>query len=420
VLDRSVDTVAQFLSRHTKRDLDAQEQQRAIELLEMQRQSMLMQTSCGWFFDDISNPGSIQVMRHAARGMELARRTLGIDLEPTFVEILRAAPSNALEYETGADVYAAQVRPAAMDIVRIGAEIALYTLIGAVSPAESSGCYEAEFGSPHRRDMGDWRALGGKVRVRSRVTGEEAVIDAIALFAGVDRIVCGVREHAGEEAFTEVWQMVLTAVTADGIDPLETVSGAFTRTYTVSDLREEERNTIAVRTLDGMIPHLSSALTTLYSDVHPALRMLDDLSAAHPGITTYLEEYACNTRLIAMIEGGVDPEQFGECAGAMEERHLKPDLRSLQEAASRRILALIRVVASDPDEKSPLDEIVDIFRSIKVFGLSLSLWESQNVCFGLLRRYTAMKTRAESGDENANAWVEAFRRAAACLRVRVA
>mgnify|MGYP006177558039 CR=1 FL=1 len=52
---------------------------------------MLMYTSCGWFFDDISGLESVFVLRQAGRVIDLARRALDRDLEPAFLEILGKA-----------------------------------------------------------------------------------------------------------------------------------------------------------------------------------------------------------------------------------------------------------------------------------------------------------------------------------------
>ena len=48
---------------------------------------MLMYTSCGWFFDDISGLEAVFVMRHAGRACQLARQVLGVDLEPELMEL---------------------------------------------------------------------------------------------------------------------------------------------------------------------------------------------------------------------------------------------------------------------------------------------------------------------------------------------
>ena len=97
--------VSNFLADHAGGILDDKQRRRALGLLEMQRWALLVFTSCGWFFDDVSELTSVQVMRSACRAMELCLELAGTDLEPGFVDILYAAQSNIPEQRTGADVY---------------------------------------------------------------------------------------------------------------------------------------------------------------------------------------------------------------------------------------------------------------------------------------------------------------------------
>ena len=66
---------------------------------------MSMFTSCGWFFNDVGGIETVQILRYAARTLELMDG-LG---QPTpykaFVETLEQARSNDPEVGTGADVY---------------------------------------------------------------------------------------------------------------------------------------------------------------------------------------------------------------------------------------------------------------------------------------------------------------------------
>jgi hypothetical protein len=71
---------------------------------------MLMYTSCGWFFDDISGLEAVFVLRHAGRVCQLTRQVLGVDLEPELMARLEAAPSN-LEGVNGRVVYEREVSP---------------------------------------------------------------------------------------------------------------------------------------------------------------------------------------------------------------------------------------------------------------------------------------------------------------------
>jgi alpha-amylase/alpha-mannosidase (GH57 family) len=99
-----------FLAKHQLRPLDPDEASRAVDLLEIQHSAMLMYTSCGWFFDDISGIETVFVLRQAGRAIDLARRATGVDLEPEFLEWLEKAHSNE-EGVTGRHVYEKTVSP---------------------------------------------------------------------------------------------------------------------------------------------------------------------------------------------------------------------------------------------------------------------------------------------------------------------
>ena len=103
-------TVEDFLATHARPDLDTDQRAKAIGLLEIQEHAMLMYTSCGWFFDDISGLEAVFVLRHAGWACQLARQVLGVDLEPELMARLQAAPSN-LEGVNGRVVYEREVSP---------------------------------------------------------------------------------------------------------------------------------------------------------------------------------------------------------------------------------------------------------------------------------------------------------------------
>jgi len=94
-----------FLKRHQKRALTSKEENFARNLLEIQRDSMLMFTSCGWFFSDLAGIETIQIMRYAARLLEL-QKLLGFDTPRTmFLEIMATAKSNKPEKGNGAEIF---------------------------------------------------------------------------------------------------------------------------------------------------------------------------------------------------------------------------------------------------------------------------------------------------------------------------
>ena len=98
------------MTQHAGRPLNEDETFRALTLLEMQRNAMLMYTSCGWFFDDFTGPEGTQILRYAARALQLCERH-SPDLEPRFVAALAKAESNVAEYASGAGVWRELVLP---------------------------------------------------------------------------------------------------------------------------------------------------------------------------------------------------------------------------------------------------------------------------------------------------------------------
>jgi alpha-amylase/alpha-mannosidase (GH57 family) len=57
----------EFLARHSRQTLSPMDQLRALSLLEIQRNALLMYTSCGWFFSELSGIETLQIMKYAAR-----------------------------------------------------------------------------------------------------------------------------------------------------------------------------------------------------------------------------------------------------------------------------------------------------------------------------------------------------------------
>ncbi len=94
-----------FLKRHARRELTAAEEIRVFSLLEMQRSAVLMFTSCGWFFSDLAGIETIQVLRYAARVIDLLEQ-LGLQSpQREFLELLSHANSNRSEKGNGAEIF---------------------------------------------------------------------------------------------------------------------------------------------------------------------------------------------------------------------------------------------------------------------------------------------------------------------------
>jgi alpha-amylase/alpha-mannosidase (GH57 family) len=128
ILDRSPEQIARFLGRHSARDLKDAERITAFKLLELQRHAMLMYTSCGWFFDDLSGIETVQVIQYAGRAIQLSEELFGDTLEAQFLERLGRAKSNLPERGDGRQIYEKLVKPAMVDLKKVSIHYAIRSL----------------------------------------------------------------------------------------------------------------------------------------------------------------------------------------------------------------------------------------------------------------------------------------------------
>ena len=125
ILDRSNPSVEEFFGAHARRSLSLQDRAAALHLLEMQRHALLMQSSDGWFFSDISDIEAAQNLKHAARALELASAFVTVNLEAKFLARLQTAKSNIPSERDGRRIWEVRVRTARVDLAR---PVALYAM----------------------------------------------------------------------------------------------------------------------------------------------------------------------------------------------------------------------------------------------------------------------------------------------------
>ncbi len=110
-------------------------------LLEQERATLRMFTSCAWFFDDVAGLEPKQVLRYAARAMELAGDTGR--LREGLLTRLAAAESNDPTEGTAADIFARLASSGASPLARVAAGRAVSTALAATIDATSAPCVDA-------------------------------------------------------------------------------------------------------------------------------------------------------------------------------------------------------------------------------------------------------------------------------------
>src|SRR5947199_5529683 len=133
---------------------------------------MLMYTSCGWFFDEISGIESVQVVQYAARALQLAREVFDQDLEPGFLERFDAARSNIPSNEGGRRIYEKYVKPAMVDWPKAAAHYAISSLFKQYEPSTRIFSFTVEDEARNLFTSGKTRLAVGRTKLISEITGQ--------------------------------------------------------------------------------------------------------------------------------------------------------------------------------------------------------------------------------------------------------
>ena len=203
----------EFFDGHAAHSLSEDEKVRALKLLEMQRHAMLMYTSCGWFFDELSGIETVQVIMYAGRALQLAVEIFGGEhLEETFLEQLKQASSNLSEFGNGADIYRRWVKPAAVDLLKVAAHYAISSLFDRYAEHSAIYCYDVELLEQHRQESGRAHLSLGRAHVSSEVTRETMEVSFGVLHFGDHNVNAGVRVFRNAEEFQNINERSLAGV----------------------------------------------------------------------------------------------------------------------------------------------------------------------------------------------------------------
>jgi alpha-amylase/alpha-mannosidase (GH57 family) len=412
VLDRSPDNVDDFFARHARRPLQPEERVRALGLLELQRHAMLMYTSCGWFFDEISGIETVQILQYAARAIDLARGLLDCDLEPALLGTLRQAPSNVPEYRDGAGVYERLVRPARVDLAAVAAHHAISALFLPGQPAEGVYCYGIATRDHRMAESGRARLVVGRAAVTSEITGGSAEMTYGFLHLGDHHVSGGVRPYQGEEGYRAVHEGAVEAFArGDLAEVLRRLDRYFAgRTYSLGSLFRDARRQILDLVFAAALGEAEAAQRHIYEDHAPLMRFVRSLHLPLPGslqaaaaVTIHLD---LERALACALPDRARVQALIEQAEALD---LKPDAESLGYVLGRTLAAAAERLLESPADAGRLADLMAVAELAGALPFPVDLWPAQNAYFRLLSTDVAgMRARASGGEAEAAAWLLRF------------
>lgn len=424
ILDRSVENVEQFFAEHATKELSSEEKVKTLKLLEMQRHAMLMYTSCGWFFDDISGIETTQVLQYAARAIQLAEDITEKSLEPEFIKKVEAASSNIQEFKNGGWIYQNFVQPARLDLLRVGAHFAISSIFEEYQETSQIYCYKAESRRYELLKAGQLKLALGQAHLRSDITwNEEDVCSAVLHLTG-HNLNGAVRKLQSNQEFTKVFEKYKAAIEKSDIpEILRLMDEEFgTHNYTLWHLFRDERKNIFDRILESRLEELEVLFKQIYEDDYSTMQAMQEMNIPIPKAMTTTLEYSLNLELQRSLESDkIELDQLNKLVEECKKWNVKTDKLMLSLRANQRVYKLMIQLFEDIQNLELMKSIEKVIQNLEQLSLDLVLRDAQNIYFFSGRQHLdQMKKASEKGDEFAQKWIDEFKNLGFVLGVKIA
>jgi len=455
ILDRTQANVDNFFAKHAKRELTAEERVTILELLELERHTQLMYTSCGWFFDEISGIETVQIIAYAGRVIQLAQNLFGqaaASLEDDFLALLKEAKSNVPDIGDGAEVYRRYVIGKRLDLDHVGAHYAITSLFRSTAEAGELFCFDVERQEYELLTSGRGRVALGRATLRSRITEESEEICFAVLHLGDQNLSAAVKRFSPEalsgttsksnrrtdlptQSWDEFCDKARAAVRGANLPELIRLIDSFFggTLYSLTSLFADEQQRILKSILDQTLSEVESSLSRIYEEHATLLHFLTESNVPAPPALALAAGFAINAGLRRVMESeDFDTAEFTRLLGRSEADGVTLDVSLLSYSADKRMKrAMVRLEdAMEPSRNTAqqslalemhaninvLQDTLAIAESLRTLPFEINLWQAQNIWNDLLRRSGITDIEAAHWSQT---WREGFRKLGITLNIAV-
>ncbi len=414
--DRSRENVNGFLSERLREEATDEERVRALLLLEMQRHALLMFTSCGWFFDDLSRIECVQVMRYAARAIELAALTGDKSLGERFLKNLSAARSNDEKEGDGRQIFEGRAMTSAVSFERAAAGYAVESLV--ITPGDRRRVFRYWFDDEDMRTraVGRARLALGNAIVRTQLTRRSKMFRFCVYHDGAERLGGALELESEWEDLTEFRRSAIEAFNAGRFDDLNAViATAFPddagRLENLFDRRDFE--TVA-RLIGRHLDERGIHDKIVDDAMAPLIEALGDCGVHWPWNRRNLAEYTLDMEL------RLHPAPADHDNRSDEERGSETmlDEGGVVYAFGSVLEEIVRRSIEQPTEMRLLDQLETLSAGAQALPFHAGEARVQHAMIRLRLEAVPVATRlADEGNEAARAWLE--RLSAMCEQEKV-
>lgn len=416
-----------FLANHLKHTNSREHLVKALLLLEMERNALLMLSSSG-FSQNLLGLETLQLLSLAARAVQLCREAGGIDLEGRLIEIL-ARVRHTTQVGISPDlsdtrsIYLSLVQPRKVDLRRVAAHYGITSLLDQEIEFPLLRSFVLEAQEFERLSIGSIRACFGTLVVKSRFTLQEGRYQFATFHFGKNSFYGGIITLSGRSPGKPLIGEFIPLLRAGDITKLiEGLENRFPRaTFGFWELFPDAQRTIASLLFEESQQKISKFYEQIYEEHYHMIRVMQRFDAHAPQILRETASHVLNQRLLECLQQQ-EPD-YSSYRSVLEDMKLwnvqvKCDILGLQ--ASKQIAELADLLAHDPLDIECMEKIELLVKHYSEAGALLNLWRPQNVVYQIGQEQLHLRQAlAEYGDPHASKWVEYYSKLATQMGVAI-
>jgi alpha-amylase/alpha-mannosidase (GH57 family) len=412
ILDRADENVEGFFERHAARELSPDDKVAVLKLMEMQRHAMLMYTSCGWFFDELSGLETVQVIQYAARAVQLAKDVLGADLEGGFLDLLQQAKSNIAEHGDGRAIYEKFVKPAMISWENAVAHYAISSVFTAYEQRTRIFLYSFEEVNRKTFESGKARLACGTTRVRFEITRESKVFNYAVIYLGEHHLTAAVQPFENEEGYNamvaELGESFSRGEFPETIRLLDRHFGA--QNYSLRSLFKDEQRRILNEILSSARQDLENRNRLIAERYTPLIHFLEDIRTPLPPALKSAVDFILHADIVNQFEAEeTDTQRVLGLFDEAKRRNVNLPMDQIQHAMSTKMERLLERIEENPGELAPAEQAARVAGVIRTMPVDPHLWRARTKYWEMLKTVLPkFRDKAAKGDEQSSEWVKCF------------
>ena len=396
ILQRNDENIRNFMRDHCVADA---EPNHVLRLMEVQRNAMLMYTSCGWFFDELSGIETTQIMQYACRAMQLVSQVARINLEAEFLARLEKAPSNVMALQNGAQIYQKFVLPSKTNLQRVGMHYAVASLFEEDPESFPVFNYTTQNEVFIKKEAGQQKLVLGVTKVRSNVTRSEKKFAFAVIYMGQHNLIGNISIDMEAEMFASMQARIVGAFEesrlGDVIGLMQTYFGP--EKYTIWQLFQDEKRKVFNLITEQSMRDLEDSLRRIYNRDYPLVNALANNDIPIPNAYRTTFEYILNADLIRCFQPDkINIRLIERIMGELAKWELRiEDTDKIERLAGESIYKELKRVSTEDENVKRIERLNRLFPLLKRFNIRPNLSKSQNLYFEISLETNTQQVHAE-------------------------